>query len=124
MADDHVQVAVVVEVSDGQTVADVIALEVGASAGVCEPESLAREVSIQQRGLGVARRLAEKPGVIVDVAIGDHDIGPAVGVEIGQGQPQPIQGRLSTARPKMAVTSRKEPARGSCRACCIPPESW
>ena len=40
---------------------------------------------MQQRGLGVARRLAEKPGVVVDVAVGDDDVGPAVGVEIGQG---------------------------------------
>ena len=100
VADDQVQIAVVVKVADGQAVADVIGLEVGACACVCEPEPLAREVSMQQGGLGVARRLTEKLGVVVDVAVGDHDIGPAVAVEIGQ--------RTAPADPGKAVDGQAE----------------
>src|SRR4051794_31496763 len=58
--------------------------EVRARALVGELKPPACEASVQQGRLRVTGRLFEDLRVIVDVAIGDDDVGPAITVEIGQ----------------------------------------
>ena len=84
VADHQVEVAVVVEVSDSQAVAQVTALEIRSSTPVSQPEPPAGEVVVQQRRLPVAERLAQGFGIVVDVGVGHDAVGPAVVVEIRQ----------------------------------------
>ena len=50
---------------------------------------------------------AELGEVVVDVAVDDQHVGPAVVVEVGQAQPQPTSGMLSRTIPAEALTSSK-----------------
>ena len=65
---------------------------------------------MQQGRLGVRAVVPQQLQVVVDMAVGDEAIRPAVVVEIRQAQPQPTQGVLSVAMPLLGVRSSNIPS--------------
>ena len=124
VVDDDVDVAIVVEVAERRASADVIGVEIGAGVSGRQQEPLPFPVAVQQGRLVIGAVLAKESEIVVDVAVGDEAIGPAVVVEIRQAQPQPTQGMLSVASPMEGVDPRKcrLPVHG--RACCTRSRSW
>ena len=86
-----------------------IGFEIGTGVARRQPEPFAVQVAVQQRRLCVGIGMTDQFEVVVDVAVGDETIGPAVVVEIGQAQPQPTQGRLSCIMPLLRVRSSNMP---------------
>ena len=85
MIDDQIDVAVVVEVSIGDASADVVGIEVGAGIARGELEFRTALVPVQERRLHIGVEIAvHLLQVVVDVAVGDEAIRPAVVVEIAE----------------------------------------
>ena len=109
MVHDQVDVAVVVDVAIGDAAADMVGIEVG-PAFASRAETLpSRFGAARPVGVGIASQPLE---VIVDVAVGDEAIGPAVVVEVGQRTAPADPEHTVVHRPPVRVRSSKVPRPG------------